>query len=227
MTTMSVSDSREAPGRSSRRAGRAVDLSLKAGVWVLGLFPIGWIGWRLSHDGLGANPVEALLHLAGRWALVFLLITLAVTPVRRMTGWNRIVKLRRPLGLFAFFYLCLHLSTYVGLDQLFAMEYIVEDVVERPYITVGFAAFLLLVPLAITSTRGWIRRLGRRWQRLHRLVYPATALGVLHFYWQVKADPLWPLVAAAALVVLLLARSLPFDRKLRSGKVHLDTVSAP
>ncbi|MFG1690991.1 sulfite oxidase heme-binding subunit YedZ [Gemmatimonadota bacterium] len=181
----------------------------------------------MSHDGLGANPVEALLHLAGRWALVFLLITLAVTPVRRMTGWNRIVKLRRPLGLFAFFYLCLHLSTYVGLDQLFAMEYIVEDVVERPYITVGFAAFLLLVPLAITSTRGWIRRLGRRWQRLHRLVYPATALGVLHFYWQVKADTLWPLVAAAALVVLLLARSLPFDRKLRSGKVHLDTVSAP
>jgi sulfoxide reductase heme-binding subunit YedZ len=204
-----------------------VDLTLKAGVWGLGLLPMGWIGWRFSQDGLGANPVEALLHLAGRWALVFLLITLAVTPIRRMTRWNRIVKVRRPLGLFAFFYLCLHLSTYVGLDQLFAMEYIVEDVVERPYITVGFAAFLLLTPLAITSTRGWIRRLGRKWQRLHRLVYPATALGVLHFYWQVKADTLWPLVAAAALVVLLLLRSLPFDRKLRSGKVHIDAVSTP
>ena len=204
-----------------------MDFSLKTGVWILGLLPISWIGWRLSQDGLGANPIEALLHLTGRWALVFLLITLAVTPIRRVSRWNRIVKIRRPLGLFAFFYLCLHLCTYVGLDQLFAMEYIVEDVIERPYITVGFAAFLLLVPLAMTSTRGWIRRLGRRWQRLHRLVYPATALGILHFYWQVKADSFWPLVAAGALVVLLLLRSLPFDRKLRSGKVHLDTVSIP
>ena len=224
---MSVSDSREAVSRSPKRSGSAADFSLKTGVWILGLFPVGWIGWRFSHDGLGANPVEALLHLAGRWALVFLLITLAVTPIRRVTRWNRIVKVRRPLGLFAFFYLCLHLLTYVGLDQLFAMEYIVEDVVERPYITVGFAAFLLLVPLAITSTRGWIRRLGRRWQRLHRLVYPATALGVLHFYWQVKADTLWPLVAAGALVVLLLLRSFPFDREPRSGKVDLDTVPTP
>lgn len=204
-----------------------MDRFLKAGVWALGLLPIGWIGWRFSQNGLGANPVEALLHLAGRWALVFLLITLAVTPIRRLTRWNRIVKVRRPLGLFAFFYLCLHLFTYVGLDQLFAMEYIVEDVVERPYITVGFAAFLLLVPLAITSTRGWIRRLGRRWQLLHRLVYPATALGILHFYWQVKADTFWPLVATAVLAVLLLLRTLPFDRKLRSGKVQLDTVSTP
>ncbi len=147
-----------------------MDRSLKAGVWVLGLLPIAWIGWRLLQDGLGANPIEALLHLAGRWALVFLLLTLAVTPIRCVSRWNRIVKIRRPLGLFAFFYLCLHLSTYVGLDQLFAMEYIVEDVIERPYITVGFAGFLLLVPLAITSTRGWIRRLGRG--RIHQPVQP-------------------------------------------------------
>ncbi len=188
----------------------------KSVVWLLGLAPILWAGIRFATDGLGANPIEEALHLAGRWALVLLLTGLSVTPLRRISGWNRIIKVRRLLGLFAFFYACLHLLIYLGLDQGFAWSFIVEDVVERPFITVGAGAFLLLVPLAVTSTKGWIRRLGRRWQRLHRLVYLAATLGALHFYWKVKADTFWPLVAAMVLAGLLLAR-VPW-RRLRRTK---------
>jgi sulfoxide reductase heme-binding subunit YedZ len=187
----------------------------KSVVWLLGLGPILWAGIRFATDGLGANPIEEALHLAGRWALVLLLTGLSVTPLRRISGWNRIIKVRRLLGLFAFFYACLHLLIYLGLDQGFAWSFIVEDVVERPFITVGAGAFLLLVPLAVTSTKGWIRRLGRRWQRLHRLVYLAATLAALHFYWKVKADTFWPLVAAMVLVGLLLAR-VPWRRLLRT-----------
>jgi sulfoxide reductase heme-binding subunit YedZ len=190
---------------------------LKATVWILGLGPLAWVGWALARDGLGANPVEALLHLAGRWTLVFLLLGLSVSPLRRLGGWNRLIKVRRILGLFAFFYASLHLLVYLSLDQGFEWEFIWEDVAERPYITVGMSAFLLLVPLALTSTKGWIRRLGRRWQRLHRLVYPAAALAVVHFYWQVKADTLWPLVAAAILGLLFLLR-LPGLSRIRIRK---------
>jgi sulfoxide reductase heme-binding subunit YedZ len=190
---------------------------LKVAVWVVGLAPLFWTAVRFFSDGLGANPVETLLHYQGRAALVLLLLTLAVTPVRRFTGWNRVIKARRPLGLFSFFYASLHLAIYLGLDQGLAWGFILEDVVERPYITVGFGSFLLLTPLALTSTRGWIRRLGKRWQRLHRLVYPAAGLAVLHFYWKVKADTFWPLVAAGVLALLLLAR-LPWVRRfLREG----------
>jgi len=183
---------------------------------MLGLAPLFWTGYRLATDGLGANPIEAVLHWAGRWALILLLTSLAISPVRRLTGWNQIIKVRRPLGLFAFFYASLHLLIYMGLDQGFAWSFIIEDVVERPFITVGATAFLLLLPLAVTSTKGWIRRLGKRWQRLHRLVYPAAVLGVLHFYWKVKADTFWPLVAAAILATLLLVR-VPWRRWLRAG----------
>jgi len=190
---------------------------LKGTVWLFGLGPLVWTGILFATDGLGANPIEAVLHWAGRSALVLLLAGLSVSPLRRLTGWNRIIKVRRLLGLFAFFYACLHLLIYVGLDQGFAWSYIAEDVVERPFITVGAAAFLLLVPLAITSTKGWIRRLGRRWQRLHRLVYLAASLGVLHFYWKVKADTFWPLVAATVLVGLLLAR-VPWRRLRRTDR---------
>jgi sulfoxide reductase heme-binding subunit YedZ len=182
------------------------DLILKAGVWALGIAPALWAGIRLATGGLGANPIEALLLVSGRWALIFLLIGLAVTPVRRLTGWNRIIKVRRLLGLFAFFYATLHLLMYLVVDQGLAWSFILEDVLERPFITVGFGAFLFLVPLAITSTKGWIRRLGKRWALLHRLVYVATSLGVLHFYWKVKADTFWPLVAALVLGVLLAFR---------------------
>jgi sulfoxide reductase heme-binding subunit YedZ len=156
--------------------------------------------------------VEALLHLAGRWSLAFLLLGLAVTPLRRLAGWARLLRVRRLLGLFAFAYAAAHLLVYLVLDQGLALDFVLEDVTERPFITAGVASFLLLLPLAITSTRGWIRRLGRRWQALHRLVYPAAALAVLHFYWKVKADTFWPLVAAATLGVLLLAR-LPRRRR--------------
>jgi sulfoxide reductase heme-binding subunit YedZ len=182
------------------------DFPLKTSVWILGLSPLGWGAWSFFSDGLGANPVEALMHLAGRWALAFLLLGLAVSPIRRFTGWGRVIKVRRLLGLFAFFYAATHLLVYLGLDQGFAWSFILEDVVERPFITVGFTAFLLLLPLAGTSTRGWIRRLGRRWRLLHRLVYPAAGLAALHFYWKVKADTSWPLLVAGLLAVLLFAR---------------------
>jgi sulfoxide reductase heme-binding subunit YedZ len=185
---------------------RSSDVWLKLPVWVLGMGPLAWGVWAFFADELGANPVETLLLVPGRWALVFLLLGLAVSPVRRFTGWNRIIRIRRLLGLFAFFYASLHFLIYLAVDQGFAWSFILEDIAERPFITVGFAALVLLVPLAITSTRGWIRRLGRRWQLLHRLVYPATALGALHFYWKVKADTFWPLVAAGILAALLLAR---------------------
>jgi sulfoxide reductase heme-binding subunit YedZ len=132
--------------------------------------------------------------------------TLAVTPVRRLTGWNPLVKVRRMLGLFAFFYASLHLLTYVVLDLFFAFDILVEDVAKRPYITVGFSGFLMLLALAITSTTGWIRRLGKRWQQLHRLVYVAALAGVVHFYWQVKADTREPLIYAGVLLALLVAR---------------------
>jgi sulfoxide reductase heme-binding subunit YedZ len=174
------------------------------------------------HDGLGANPIEAILHVSGRWALAFLLLSLAVTPVRRITGWHRVIGLRRLLGLFAFFYAALHFLIYLGLDQGFAWSFIGEDIAERPFITVGFAALVLLTPLAVTSTRGWIRRLGKRWQLLHRLVYPAAALGVLHFYWKVKADTFWPLIVAFILGALLLARTPRWIEKVRRRKAVPD-----
>ncbi len=180
----------------------------KALVWALGLYPLARVGWWLRHGliGLGANPVEKLLNHFGWWALSLLLVTLAVTPLRRVTGWNELVKLRRPLGLFTFFYATVHLGVYLGLDQLFTWSFIVEDVAKRPFITVGAATWLLLLPLALTSTRGWIRRLGRRWTTLHRAIYLAAGLGAIHFYWRVKADTRVPLIFAAVLVALLALR---------------------
>lgn len=182
---------------------------LKPLLWAACLIPAARLAWRAWSGDLGANPIEEVTHATGDAALIILMVTLAVTPLRRLTGWNRIIQLRRPLGLFTFFYATLHLATYVVLDQFFAIEYIIDDVVERPYITVGTAAFLLLVPLAITSTKGWIRRLGKRWARLHRLVYASAALGVVHYLWLVKADLRRPLVFAAILALLLLLRTPP------------------
>ncbi len=179
---------------------------LGGAVWVGCFLPLAWVSYRLVTGDLGANPIEEAIHWAGKTALVFLLLTLTVTPLRRLTGWNQVARLRRRLGLTAFWYLTVHFLLYAGLDQGFALEYIVEDVLERPYIAAGFTAFVLLIPLAVTSTKGWIRRLGKRWQKLHRLVYLAAGLGVLHFYWRVKADTFWPLVAAVVLAALLLLR---------------------
>lgn len=157
----------------------------------------------LASVSLGANPVESILDACGIWALRFLLVTLAVTPLRDWTGWTWLIAYRRMLGLFAYFYLGLHFLTYAVLDLGLDLSILAEDIAKRPFITIGVLAFLLLTPLAVTSTRGWMRRLGRRWKKLHRLVYPAAVLGVWHFYWQVKLDTLEPTVYAAILGVLL------------------------
>ena len=188
---------------------------LSALIWGVCLAPLLWLVVRFREDGLGANPIEEFTHWGGTSTLILLLLTLAVTPLRRWAGWN-LVRYRRRLGLAAFFYGLTHFMTYLALDQFFAFEYVLEDIAERPYITAGFAAFVLLIPLAVTSTRGWIRRLGRRWQRLHRIVYLAAGLGVLHYFWKVKADTLWPMVAAVVLAVLLASRLKP--KAARRGK---------
>ncbi len=188
---------------------------LKPAVFVAALVPLALLVWDATHDGLGANPVEAITFATGDWGLRFLLITLAVTPLRRITGWQSLARFRRMLGLFAFFYVCLHLSTYVVLDAFFDWRYILEDITDRTYITLGFTSFVLLVPLAITSTNAMVRRLGgRRWRLLHKLAYVAAAGGVLHFLWLVKADYREPLIYLAVLLVLLLARVPPVADRL-------------
>jgi sulfoxide reductase heme-binding subunit YedZ len=183
-------------------------LAAKTALWLLCLTPAAQLAWRAWTGRLTANPIEFITLHTGFWALTLMLCTLAVTPVRRITGWNRIVQLRRPLGLFAFFYATLHFMTYIGLDLFFDFSAVGADILKRPYITVGFTAFLLLIPLAATSTTGAIRRLGRNWLRLHRLIYVAAALGVLHFYWKksAKSDVGEPLIFAAILAALLLFR---------------------
>ncbi len=181
-------------------------LLLKGLVWLLGLAPAAWLVWRGFTDRLGANAIEEVLHRLGDTSLIALLVALSITPIRRLTGWHILAPLRRPIGLFAFFYLTMHFLWYAVIDEGLAFGYIIEDVIERPYILAGFTAWLLLIPLAITSTKGWIRRLKKNWQRLHRLVYVSTGLGVLHFYWQVKANTYWPIVATTVLVVLMLLR---------------------
>ncbi|MBL8253819.1 MAG: protein-methionine-sulfoxide reductase heme-binding subunit MsrQ [Candidatus Competibacter sp.] len=172
-------------------------------IFIVSLLPLAWLFWLTWQDRLGVNPVETLSHRTGDWSLRFLLLTLAVTPLRRLTGWNGLIKFRRMLGLFAFFYVCLHFGVYLIFDQFFDWASIVEDVAKRPYITVGFAGWLLLIPLAVTSTNGMIKRLGRNWQRLHRLVYLIGTLGVLHYLWLVKADIAEPLLYGGILGVLL------------------------
>lgn len=168
--------------------------------------PLAWLAADVALDRLGANPVEAVLHRTGDWALRLLLVTLAVTPLRRLTGWQWPARLRRTLGLAAFAYAAVHAATWLVLDRGLVWEEVVADVLKRPYVTLGLSALVLLVPLALTSTRAMMRRLGRNWQRLHRLVYPAAVLAVLHFVWLAKAGRLEPLVYATALAALLLAR---------------------
>jgi len=156
--------------------------------------------------GLGANPIEFITRSTGTWTLVGLLVTLSITPLRRLTGRADLVRLRRMLGLFAFFYACLHFVTYIWLDQFFDAAAVARDIVKRPFITVGFTAFVLLIPLAATSTHAMMHRLGRRWQQLHRLIYPIAMLGVIHFLWLVKKDLTEPLIFGAVLALLLVLR---------------------
>ncbi len=175
-------------------------------VFLMCLLPLAWLllrAFEVADFGLGANPIEELLHQLGRWGLKLLLLTLLITPLRRWTGWNWLLRFRRMLGLFAFFYIVLHFLTYAILDQSLELSLIIEDVIERPYITLGMTGLLLLIPLAATSTKGMMRRLGKRWQKLHRLVYVIAVAGVWHFYWQVKLDTLDASFYALILAVLL------------------------
>ncbi len=188
--------------------GSAVDTRrriqlLQSGALLLGALPVTVLLVRAASGGLGANPIEEITHVTGEFALRFLLLALAVTPLRQLTGAAWIAPVRRTLGLICFGYATLHLATWVVLDQFFDWRLMLEDVLERRYIAVGFAAFLCLLPLAVTSTRAWVRRLGRRWITLHRLAYVAAVLAILHFLWLVKADYASPIAHAAILGVLL------------------------
>jgi sulfoxide reductase heme-binding subunit YedZ len=185
---------------------RAV-LALKIVLWLAALSPGAWLVGGLFRGWLGANPAETLTHVTGMTTLVLLLVTLTVTPVRRLTGWNPVIKLRRPLGLFAFAYALTHFTIWFAFYNVFSVDYMIADIAERPYITVGMAAFLVLIPLAVTSTKGWIRRLGKRWSTLHQGIYVAAALGVTHFYWLVKADTRLPVLLGACLLLLLILRA--------------------
>lgn len=183
---------------------KALPVWLKPAVFAAALLPFAWLVYQGFFGYLGVNPVETCNRFLGDWALRFLLIALAVTPLRKITGWAPLARLRRMLGLFAFFYVCLHLSSYIGLDLFFDWQGLVKDVVKRRYITLGMAAFALLLPLAATSTDGMIRRLGgRRWRMLHLLVFPIGVLGVTHYWMMVKADIRLPMLYAAILGVLL------------------------
>ena len=176
--------------------------SLLFGICLLPLIRAGYI----VFSGTAVNPVEFITHSTGTWALTFILLTLGVSPLRRLTGKAWLLKYRRMLGLYAFFYAAVHFAIYLWLDQMFDPHSIARDIMRRPFITVGFTALMLMLPLALTSTNGWIKRLGRHWRQLHRLVYPAAALGVLHYWWLVKSDISQPRLYAIALAALLAER---------------------
>lgn len=184
-------------------------IAAKTLVHALALAPLAYLGWQFwqvwqtGSDALGADPVAAIEHRTGLWALRLLLLTLAITPLRQLSGQPVLLRFRRMLGLYAFFYACVHLGVYLGLDLRGYWAQIFEEIVKRPYITVGFLAWLLLIPLAITSTQGWMRRLKRNWGKLHKAIYAIGVLAVLHFWWLVKSDIREPLLYAAILALLL------------------------
>jgi sulfoxide reductase heme-binding subunit YedZ len=188
-------------------------IAAKVLVHLLCLTPLALLGWRFwdvwknGSDALGADPIASIEHFTGQWALRFVLICLAMTPLRQLTGRAEFIRFRRMLGLYAFAYATLHLAAYLGLDLRGYWTQIFAEIVKRPYITVGFTAWLLLVPLAITSTTGWIRRLGRNWGRLHKAIYAIGVLAVLHFWWLVKSDIREPLLYAVILAALLAWRA--------------------
>jgi sulfoxide reductase heme-binding subunit YedZ len=192
--------------------------TIKPLVFVLSFGPAVYLLYLGLTNDLGVNPAETLQLETGTWALRFLVATLAITPVRRITGWNRLVQYRRMAGLFAFFYAFAHFLTYLILDQSFALDQMMADVFKRPFITMGFTAFVLMIPLALTSTKGWIRRLGRRWQSLHRLIYVSGVAAAVHYVWKVKVAVGPPVYYAVAIAVLLAFRVF---WQLKTGKFLL------
>lgn len=192
---------------------------MKGVVLALSLVPLAVLLGRAVEGRLGANPVEFVQHATGDWTLRFLIFTLAITPLRKLLHLPDLIRFRRMLGLFAFFYVCLHFLTYIGPDQSFSLSGMWADVAKRKYVTVGFIGFVLLIPLAMTSTAGWIRRLGgRRWRALHRAIYASAVAGVIHYYWLVKSDVRKPVTYGAIVLVLLAYR---FVEWLRAKRVHV------
>jgi methionine sulfoxide reductase heme-binding subunit len=199
-------------------------------VFAASLGPLAWLlcgGFEVLGQSLGPDPIKFTLHTLGKTALNFLMLTLLVTPVRLLGGWPHLVRIRRMLGLFAFFYAVLHFTVYFWLDQELNLASVWQDIAKRPYITIGFLALLMLIPLAITSTNGMMRRLGRRWQTLHRLVYAIAILGVWHYYWQVKRDVREPLLYAAILAVLLGYRFVRARNRRRLATSRSGSATAP
>jgi sulfoxide reductase heme-binding subunit YedZ len=198
-------------------------------LFLAALVPLARLVWKFFHDALGANPIEVITHTTGDWTLILIMVTLSITPLRKVTKQYWLIGIRRMIGLFAFFYGCLHFTTYLWLDKFFDVHEIIKDVVKRPFITMGFLAFVCLLPLAFTSTKGWIRRLGKNWQRLHRLIYVTALAGVIHYIWLVKADLRKPLQYAFVLSVLLTYRIVAWvieTRKKTAAAVQSHTVQA-
>ena len=192
----------------------------KVALFVAGLLPALSLVWDAFHHGLTANPIEYLTHQTGDWILIFLVLTLAITPARKLLGLPELIRFRRMMGLYAFFYAFLHFSIWIGLDKFFDWHDMTDDVVKRKFITVGFTGFVLLIPLAVTSTAGWIRRLGgKRWQRLHSLIYITAAAGVIHFYWLVKSNVRKPLRYGVIFLLLFLLRYGMMLRDKRKGPI--------
>ena len=187
---------------------KQINLLIKPVIFLLCLIPFAALLWGAINDQLGTNPVETMTHETGEWTLRFLLLTLTITPLRRLLRQNWLIKLRRMTGLYTFFYACLHFLTYIWFDHYFDWKEIMLDIPKRPFITVGFVAFVLLIPLAFTSTNGMMKRLKKKWSALHSLVYVIAVLGILHFLWLVKADTLEPVVYACILLVLLGYRAI-------------------
>jgi len=179
---------------------------LKPVIFLVCLVPLARLAWKALHSALGANPIQVITFSTGTWTLIFLLTTLSITPLRKLTQLYWLVQYRRMLGLFAFFYGCLHFLTYIWLDQFFDLHSVYKDVLKRPFISAGFTAFVLMIPLAVTSTKWAIRKLGKRWQTLHRLIYASAIAGVVHYIWQVKKDVRVPAIYAVILGTLLLYR---------------------
>jgi sulfoxide reductase heme-binding subunit YedZ len=213
-----AADVSRSPVRSARKQRERAG---KVAVGVAGLLPLAWLGLRAATGDLGANPIAEVENQLGLWALVVLLASLTCTPIHIVTRWAYPLRLRRLLGLEAFLYAGLHFTTYLALDQQLDVSAIWQDIVKRKFMTVGFAALVLLIPLAVTSTKGMVKRLGfPRWKRLHRLVYLAAALAVVHFIWRVKSDLRQPLIYAFVLAVLLLVRAVDWARGARDPERH-------